>query len=209
MSQTSQATLRRVKRHDRWARWVVTFGGAIVIVSVLGILVLILGTTLPLFYPARARLLGEAALPASLPAEGVLGLGIQSAANDSWLVAYVVDSSGKFQFVDLHGKTAIVDSDADQSAGAVAKGASSGKKPARRTLLGATSCGSSIFTLRWSDGAVSLVKVVTKTELAGRMLKFPQFTLETVAAIPPDKLGVPEQAILRRTSDDSSRCAAL
>ena len=30
-----------------------------------------------------------------------------------------------------------------------------------------------------------------------------------MATIPPDKLGVPEQAILRRTGDDSSRCAAL
>src|SRR5208283_2285611 len=103
MSQTRQATLRRVKRHDRWARWVVTLGGAIVIVSVLGILVLIAGTTLPLFYPARARLLGEAALPASLAAKEILGLGIQSAANDSWLVADIVDSSGTIQFVDLLG----------------------------------------------------------------------------------------------------------
>ena len=30
-----------------------------------------------------------------------------------------------------------------------------------------------------------------------------------MATIPPDKLGVPEQAILRRTGDDSSRCAAV
>ncbi len=33
--------------------------------------------------------------------------------------------------------------------------------------------------------------------------------MATVAAIPPDRLGVPEQAILRRTGEDSSRCAAL
>src|SRR5208282_4254990 len=124
MSKTSQATLRRVKRHDRWARWVVTLGGAIVIVSVLGILVLILGTTFPLFFPARARLLGEAVLPASLRAEGILGLGVQSAANDSWLVAHVVDSSGKFQFVDLHGRETIDEIDADPSALDAAKGAS-------------------------------------------------------------------------------------
>jgi len=41
MSRPSPATLRRVKIYDRLARWVVTLGGAIVIVSVLGILVLI------------------------------------------------------------------------------------------------------------------------------------------------------------------------
>ena len=50
---------------------------------------------------------------------------------------------------------------------------------------------------------------MAKTEVAGKILTFPKFTLETVATIPPDKLGVPEQAILRRTGDDSSRCAAL
>ena len=247
MSQTRQATLRRVKRHDRWARWVVTLGGAIVIVSVLGILVLILGTTLPLFYPARARLLGEAALPASLPAEGVLGLGVQSAANESWLVAHVVDAAGKFHFVDLLGKGAVGEADASppekpagrgegglQSkeagrsllpGGTIARGLAGesavsslgpgtsvplGKRDLlRRTLLGAVPSGSSTFTLRWSDGTVSLVKVVAKTELAGKILDIPKFTLETLATIPPDKLGVPEQAILRRTGDDSSRCAAL
>ena len=84
-----------------------------------------------------------------------------------------------------------------------------GKRPPRPTLLGATPSGPSTFTLRWSDGAVSLVKVVAKTEVAGKILAIPKFSLETAATIPPDKLGVPEQAILRRTGDDSSRCAAL
>ena len=217
MSQTRQASLRRVKRHDRWARWVVTLGGAIVIVSVLGILVLILGTTLPLFYPARARLLGEADLPAALQADGVLGLGVQSAANDKWLVAHVVDSSGKFQFVDLLSQATVGEADASPPATAAtnlspqarAKTGGAGKGPARRTLLGAAPGGGSTFTLRWSDGTVSLVKVVATTEVAGKILKVPKFTLETVATIPADRFGVPDQAILRRTGDDSSRCAAL
>ena len=208
MSQTRQARLRRVKRHDRWARWVVTLGGAIVIVSVLGILVLILGTTLPLFYPARARLLGEADLPPAAQAEGVLGLGIQSAANDSWLVAHFVDASGKFQFVDLLSEATVGEADANPVADKSPSPTGRGDQ-VRRTLLGAIPGEGSTFTLRWSDGTVSLVKVVAKTELADKLLTFPKFTLETVATIPPDKLGVPEQAILRRTGDDSSRCAAL
>ena len=227
MSQTSQATLRRVKRHDRWARWVVTFGGAVVIVSVLGILVLILGTAFPLFYPARARLLGKAALPASLAADDVLGLGVDSAANNSWLVAHVVDSSGRFRFVDLYGSRVIDETDGDPSALGAAKGASGGDRPGgklpstsvsrkageghsvRRTLLGAVPSGAATFTLRWSDGTISLVKVVTQTELAGKILDIPRFKIELLATIPPDKLGAPDFAILRRTGEDSSRCAAL
>jgi len=207
MSQTSQALLRRVKRHDRWARWVVTLGGAVVIVCVLAILVLILGTTLPLFYPARARLLGEAALPATLES-GVLGLGIQSAANDSWLVADVVDSSGKFCFIDILSGRVIGEADV-VPAGEAGSRVVPGKAPPRRTLLGATPDNQATFTLRWSDGAVSLVKVVAKTEVGGKILKVPQFALETLATIPADKLGVPEQAVLRRTGDGSSRSAAV
>ena len=55
-------------------------------------------------------------MPAALQTEGVLGLGIQSAANDSWLVAHVVDSSGKFHFVDLLGQATIGDADARPAA---------------------------------------------------------------------------------------------
>ena len=51
MLELSQTMLRRVKRRDKAARWVVTFGGAAIILSVLAILVLIVGTTLPLFSP--------------------------------------------------------------------------------------------------------------------------------------------------------------
>ena len=66
------------------------------------------------------------------------------------------------------------------------------------TLLGAAPSGPSTFTLRWSDGTVSLVKVVAKTEaVQASMLELPKFSVETVATIPPDKLGVPEQAVLR------------
>jgi phosphate transport system permease protein len=210
-----------------------------VIVSVLGILVLILWTTLPLFYPARARLLGDAALPATLPAEGVLGLGIQSAANENWLVAHAVDSSGVFHFVDLRGKETIDPCDASPPTdhlpspagrGAGGEGGNTGAiaphpgpppgrgatEKARPTVLGAAPSSFSTdklgwcdaFTLRWSDGTVSLVKVVAETNLKGKILAFPQFSVEPVATIPRDKLGVPEQAILR-AGDDWSRCAAL
>src|ERR1039458_1974750 len=97
MPKPRQATLRRVKRHDLLARWVVTLGGVVVIASVIGILVMILGTTLPLFLPARARLLAESPLPPSVKAVGVLGLGIEATPDDRWQIAHVVDASGTFR----------------------------------------------------------------------------------------------------------------
>ncbi len=112
MPKTNLGTLSRVKVYDRLARWVVTFGGAVVIVSVLGILVLIVATALPLFYPAKARLLAEARLPASIKPESVLGLGIYASADHKRLVANVVDNSGNFHFIDLGNQRVIDEADA-------------------------------------------------------------------------------------------------
>ncbi len=199
MPKTQRETLSRVKIYDRLARWVVTLGGAVVIVSVLGILVLIVLTALPLFYSAHAQLLAETALPKYVNAEGVLALGVHAAADDSSLVAYVADRSGKFRFIDLHNQAVI--EEADAATGPVGDAAAKPKQTSR-TLLGATPCGPETFTLRWSDGVVSLVRLNTTTTT-------PKFSLETVATLPPDKLGVPEQAIMYRTGEDEARSAAL
>ena len=45
--------------------------------------------------------------------------------------------------------------------------------------------------------------------MPGKSLNVPKFTLESVATLPPDKLGVPEQAVMYRTGEDEARCAAL
>jgi phosphate transport system permease protein len=203
MPKTNRETLRRVKIYDRLARWVVTLGGAVVIVSVLGILVLILLTALPLFYSAHAQLLAEAGLPAAVKSDGVLAVGIHASADNSQLVGYVADRSGKFRFIDLTSQETIDEADAAATAG------ESDKKGAPRTLVGATPSGTETFTLRWSDGAISLVRANAKTDLAGKSQKTPKFVLECVATLSPDKLGVPEQAIMYRTGEDESRCAAL
>jgi phosphate transport system permease protein len=203
MPNTHRETLSRVKLYDRLARWVVTLGGAVVIVSVLGILVLIVLTALPLFYSAQARILAEAGLPASVKADELLALGIHASADDTQLVAYIADRSGEFRFIDLRSQEMI--DEVDSRSGS----AGDGKKGARPTLLGATPSGPEAFTLRWSDGEVSLVRANEKTELGGKNLKTPKFVLESVATLPADKLGVPEQAIMYRTGEDETRCAAL
>ena len=142
MSTTNRRTLRRVKLYDWLARWVVTFGGVVVIVCVLAILVSIVATALPLFYSARPRLLGEADLPGGIKPEGVLALGIQSAADDSWLIAHVVDGTGKFRFVDLRKQELIGKADAAPPNTSMEQGAGSrGERLAPLSLLGATPVG--------------------------------------------------------------------
>lgn len=101
MSASSRTTLGRARRHDKIARWVVTLGGAVVIVSVLGILLLILGTTVPLFLPARSQWLAEAQLPGSLTAQGTVGLGMERSMDGQLLAAHLVGSDGFVTLLDM------------------------------------------------------------------------------------------------------------
>jgi len=210
MSKTSQATLRKVKRHDLLARWVVTLGGVVVIGSVVGILVMILGTTVPLFLPARARLLAEATLPMSVKAEGVLGLGIEATPDDRWQIAHLVDASGRFHIVNLATGKVIQElvAEAAEDHSARNTGAQQNKVAVSRRVLAADSSGTASFTLRWSDGSISLVDVVALPRGKQADGYVPRFVLKTRAVIPVDKLGVPITAVMRSQGEKSSACAA-
>ncbi len=109
--------------------------------------------------------------PRRIKPEGVLALGIQAAADDSWLVAQVVDGTGKFRFVDLRRNEVVKVAD-----GGPPESPYGPRKPRQppRTLLGAAPSGPSDFTLCWSDGVVSLVHTAAKMEDGGKILEFPK-----------------------------------
>jgi phosphate transport system permease protein len=85
MPKPKTASTRRAKRRDKLARWVITLGGVTVIASVIAILALIVGVTLPLFRAPRANVACVCPLPALLPSpigrgaggEGGRGFGAQ------------------------------------------------------------------------------------------------------------------------------------
>jgi hypothetical protein len=58
-----KAIIRKVKRHDVMARWVITLGGSAIIASVIAILLLIVSVVFPLFYRARTEFLAGAVVP--------------------------------------------------------------------------------------------------------------------------------------------------
>ena len=91
----------KAKRRDRIARWIITAGGILVIASVIAIVVLIVGVTLPLFLPARASQIAEATLPESVPAERILAVGIDLGIGDRHLVAHLVEEDGQVRFLDI------------------------------------------------------------------------------------------------------------
>ena len=161
MLELSQTMLRRVKRRDKAARWVVTFGGVAVILSVLAILVLIVGVTLPLFQPARVRVIARSRLPAGIVPKDVVALGVEAGLDDSKpLVAHLLIRDG--------GVTS-----STSTTGASCSGIGWSRRPASRTkpvqnppprqIRAAETIGPGTYTLVWSDGAISLVEIVSET----------------------------------------------
>ena len=70
------ASSRRAQRRDKLARWVITLGGVTVIASVVAILAMIVGVTVPLFRASAGRFALQCRLPKTVPRNDVLALGI-------------------------------------------------------------------------------------------------------------------------------------
>ena len=200
MPRSSQSTLRRVKRRDAIARWVVTLGGVVVIVSVLGILLLILGTALPLFFPARSRVLAGARLPASLPAEHVLALGLDMSMNEQSVVAHLIGSDATVTLLDLADGEVIQRVDC---------GAAGAPGAPRRTVRSVDRVGPAAYALLWSDGAVSLVEITKPAATGSPSPGSPKFLVHTRATIGPEKGEVPRLAVLRRSEQPAAVTCAL
>ncbi|MFA5159491.1 MAG: ABC transporter permease subunit [Candidatus Omnitrophota bacterium] len=91
--------LKRAKRRDRMARWLIGAGGIGVIGCVALMLVLIVSVALPLFRPARAEVTARLPLPGGVPAGELLALGL-----DEYLeTGYALDRSGRLTFFSLPG----------------------------------------------------------------------------------------------------------
>ena len=68
--------LKRIKRRDRIARYVITVGGMAIIFSVILILFLIARVAFPLFQGASTELVTQFALPSSTPPANLVAVGL-------------------------------------------------------------------------------------------------------------------------------------
>lgn len=197
MDGISKATLRRIKRCDRAARWIITLGGVTIIASVIAILVLIVSVALPLFRPARVEPLGEAALPASIPLKEVLSVGGDIALDGQGAMACVFTRDGTVVFVDLTNQKVLKTQAVKLPEGSKAK-----------SLQSVERHGGSRYSLLWSDGAVSLVEVVSASERdaqGNRRAKCEALTRAAELSGGP----LPTIALLRSPREGSVTCARL
>jgi len=175
----------RAKRNDHIARWVITCGGMLVICSVVFILVMIANTTLPLFQSPQAEIFAKFLLPKE-PAQEVMAVGV-----DEYLeTGFFIDRDGVFNFFENQQGLAT-----DQLAAA---------PPADAVeLLQVESYGRMQFGLLWSDGTLTLEKVVYRpffdAEAGNR--RTIEHELQREAEFPPTGQGVPVRAMGRVSSE--------
>lgn len=129
--------IKKVRRRDRIARWIITFGGILIVISVLGIMLLIAEVALPLFAPPNATLHGSYTAP-ELTA-GVLAVGL-----DRYLeTGFTLTADGVFTFFDAQS-------------GALLRKVELEKPAPGATVRQASVEARQRYTLLWSDETVTL-----------------------------------------------------
>ncbi|WP_155877740.1 ABC transporter permease subunit [Desulfuromonas sp. AOP6] len=135
-----QKLLKKVKRRDRIARWVITVGGMAIIFVVIFILLLIGEVSLPLFNQPTAAPVARIHPVDSQGGEAVLALGL-----DEYLeTAFTLSASGDFTFYDL-------------PSGEVSEQISLHPPGApEASIVAAEKFGRQAYGLLWSDGVLSI-----------------------------------------------------
>ena len=188
---------RKAWRRDKLARWVITLGGVTVIASVVAIVALIVGVTVPLFRPPRAKMVCHARLPKTLSSNDILCCGIDLASPATMLPGSCGPRAASSSLVDLH--TGEVRGRQQLSRRA---------KPAR-TAFGKWKLGAGkIFAVvaRWRD---VLGRDRRPAARLTRPAKSSGHPIQTLAVTPPVKGPPPRAAVLRRSEAGATTRVAL
>ncbi|MBW6520509.1 MAG: ABC transporter permease subunit [Desulfoarculaceae bacterium] len=175
--------IKKVRLQDRIATRIITFGGMLVIASVIAILVLIVRVTVPLFQSAKIDIVSQ--LPLSLPSESVLAMGVDEYREN----AYVLNDRGVFTFYNLAEGTSSLSMDA------------AADKNVELTSIELHK--NNQYSLLWADKSISLLELTFSLHFdeAGRRTVRP--VLKTLADFLPPDPGTAEivRGVLRMSDD--------
>ena len=197
MPKWKTTTTRTARRRDKLARWIITLGGITVIASVVAILVLIVGVTVPLFRTPQANVAAVCQLPKTLPGEKVLRLGIDLDIGGTNVTGIIWTASGVVAWVDLRtgellGQERLLPPGGD----------------AKSTLRQVESLGMGKYSLGWSDGAASLIEMVAQ-QTDPKNPKAARSAIRPMASIPASKNGECRQVFVRRSDAGAITRVAL
>ena len=153
--------LKRVRRNDRIARWLIHLFGVGVILMVFLILFVILSTAMPLFSPTRVTE-GD---PQQSQVQGVMGAGF----DEYQETGYVIDDRGNFRFLTLSNGAPI---------DVLSTGVSSGR------LVRADWAGQDRFHLLWEDGSAAVTAVSFAPKFGSNQVRVIEHRLKTEARWP-------------------------
>jgi phosphate transport system permease protein len=136
------AFLKKVRRNDRIARWVITLGGMAIIISVVFILFLIVKVSLPLFGSADVDLQSAMTLTDKDDPRNVVALG----ADEYRESAYVIERDGLVRFFDLHDGSSLDNFQFKSQSG-------------EARLRSVESYNGHNQVLLWSDGSISVEQI--------------------------------------------------
>ncbi len=180
------AFLKKVRRNDRIAKWVITVGGMAIIFSVIFILVLIAKVSLPLFLAPDKELVAGFQLDSTPNEEKVLALGM-----DEYLeTGYRLDQSGQVHFFHIADGSPIDTLQVHSETGS-------------SRLISAQSYGRLNHTLVWDDGSVTIeqVKFYPFFDEKKNNRRTIRHKLEQMAAFAPLENGLPVETLARVDED--------
>ncbi|PLY05441.1 MAG: ABC transporter permease [Desulfuromonas sp.] len=180
------AFLKKVKRNDRLARWVITIGGMAIIFSVIFILILIARVSLPLFLSPEKALRADFQLEQA-QAQQVATLGV-----DEYLeTGYLVDRTGRFDFFTVADGSPL---DSVAPAG----------EDTQRRLLTVDSYGRLNHALIWDDGSISIVQVkfFPFFDAQNNNQRSIRHRVEVLGEFPAPESGMPVRSLARSDGEE-------
>ena len=220
MPSINKALIRRFKRRDSIARWMITLGGVAVIASVAAILLLIVSITFPLFRPPYAERRGTVNLPDKSRGNGRSCAGHRSGRigrkrRGGFPHRIPARPRRRYHVSGLCGQRSVAFAER-RSAGREIGCADFGPRRSLfrlgakdRILRSVERHAGSEFTLLWSDGSVSLVAAELKPEFDELGRRSVKHSLKIHASLPPDGKEIPLQALLRKGENDDLTCVKL
>lgn len=176
--------LKRIKRRDRVARWVISAGGLTVIGSVLFILLLIVRVAVPLFQAPRAEVFSRFALPPEVPAAEVLAVGL-----DEYLEsAFTFSRDGSFAFFESRR-------------GALTDRLTVAPPTPEAQVRNVEYDGGHVYGVLWSDGSLSLEEVRFQPRFDAQGQRTIVYGHERLALFPPPAAGYPVRSLARIDED--------
>jgi phosphate transport system permease protein len=178
--QMDNKVLKRVKRRDRLARWLISAGGMTVIGSVILILFLIVQVTLPLFQAPRSEVFARFALPPETPAAEVLSAGL-----DEYLESvFTLSRDGSFTFFEARR-------------GDLLNRLVAAPPTPQALVAAAENNGGPVHELLWSDGSLSLEQISFQPQFDEQGRRMIAYSLKRLALFPPPAQGPPVRSLAR------------